>query len=103
MALPSPCRYQAPNGPFIDQATNTSALYAYDAQTIESEQGVNILYLALGFLKWFEPRDLERPRYAPLILVPATLARASATERFKLTYSGEVLPNVLPQARSVSS
>ena len=26
----------------------------YDARTLEEEQGVNILYLALGLLKWFE-------------------------------------------------
>jgi len=26
----------------------------YDARTLEEEQGVNILYLGLGLLKWFE-------------------------------------------------
>ena len=62
---------------------------AYDAQTIESEQGVNILYIALGFLKWYESHDREKPRYAPLVLVPATLTRASANERFTVAYSGE--------------
>lgn len=64
---------------------------AYDAQTFESEQGVNILYLAIGFLKWFEPRSKEKPRYAPLILIPVTLTRSSATERFRVAYSGEEL------------
>jgi very-short-patch-repair endonuclease len=64
---------------------------AYDAQTFESEQGVNILYLAMGFLKWFEQWDPEKPRYAPLILVPVTLERASAASRFKVAYSGEEL------------
>ena len=64
---------------------------AYDAQTIESEQGVNILYVALGFLKWYEPKEFKKPRYAPLILVPVRLNRAGATERFKITYSGEDL------------
>ena len=61
---------------------------AYDAQLIESEQGVNVLYLALGFLKWYEAKDAEKPRYAPLILVPVSLTRQSAEERFKLAYSG---------------
>jgi Protein of unknown function (DUF4011) len=64
---------------------------SYDAQTFENEQGVNILYVALGFLKWFERWDPERPRYAPLILVPVTLSRASASARFKVAYSGEEL------------
>ncbi len=34
---------------------------AYDAQTFESEQGVNILYVALGFLKWYEGAHGHQP------------------------------------------
>jgi very-short-patch-repair endonuclease len=64
---------------------------AYDAQLIQSEQGVNVLYLALGFLKWCETQDQETPRYAPLILIPVTLTRQSAGERFTLAYSGDEL------------
>ncbi|HEY4355853.1 MAG TPA: DUF3320 domain-containing protein [Acidobacteriaceae bacterium] len=55
-----------------------------DAITLEQEQGVNILYLALGMLKWIDPKDAELARYAPLILVPVTLERGTAAERFKL-------------------
>lgn len=55
-----------------------------DAQTMIEEQGVNILYLALGQLKWFEAEDADTPRYAPLILLPVELERAGASERFKL-------------------
>ena len=62
---------------------------AYDAQSFENEQGVNILYIALGFLKWYEAKDLTKPRYAPLVLIPVNLSRASVRERFKLAYSGE--------------
>jgi very-short-patch-repair endonuclease len=62
---------------------------AYDAQSFENEQGVNILYIALGFLKWYEAKDVTKPRYAPLVLIPVTLSRASVRERFKLAYSGE--------------
>jgi len=40
----------------------------YDARTYEEEQGVNILYLAMGFLKWYEDDKLERERFAPLLL-----------------------------------
>ena len=36
----------------------------------EEEQGVNSLYLALGFLKWFEDDRSEKERYAPLLLIP---------------------------------
>jgi very-short-patch-repair endonuclease len=53
-----------------------------DAQTMIEEQGVNILYLALGHLKWFEADHADTPRYAPLILVPVEIWRKSASERF---------------------
>jgi very-short-patch-repair endonuclease len=73
---------------------------AYDADTIEKEQGVNILFLALGFLKWFEPGNDAPVRHAPLILVPVTLSRVSAAERFRVRYVEEELgTNLNLQAR----
>jgi len=62
---------------------------SYDAQTFEREQGVNILYLGLGFLKWLESKEPEKPHHAPLILVPVNLTRRSANDRFRVSYSGE--------------
>lgn len=56
----------------------------FDARTLEEEQGVNILYLGLGTLKWVDPNNAENIRHAPLILVPVRLERGSAAERFKL-------------------
>ena len=56
----------------------------YDARTLEEEQGVNILYLALGALKWSDPQNVANVRYAPLVLVPVTLDRGNAGEKFKL-------------------
>ncbi|KQW47225.1 MULTISPECIES: DUF3320 domain-containing protein [unclassified Ensifer] len=56
----------------------------FDARTLEEEQGVNILFLGLGTLKWIDPNNAENIRYAPLILVPVALERGSAAERFKL-------------------
>ncbi|MBB4954563.1 very-short-patch-repair endonuclease [Agrobacterium vitis] len=61
----------------------------FDARTLEEEQGVNILYLGLGTLKWIDPNNTENIRYAPLILVPVTLERGSAAERFKLRARSE--------------
>jgi len=60
-----------------------------DAQLIMEEQGVNILYLALGRLKWFEAPQSEIARYAPLLLVPVQLVRKSARERFQLVWREE--------------
>lgn len=55
-----------------------------DARTLEEEQGINILFLALGTLKWVDPNNAKNIRYAPLILVPVVLERGSAKDRFKL-------------------
>ncbi len=60
----------------------------YDARTIEEEQGVNVLFLALGFLQW-QDTAAGRPRWAPLLLVPVTLDRTSARSKFRLSYNGE--------------
>jgi hypothetical protein len=55
-----------------------------DAKTLEEEQGVNVLFLSLGALKWVDPNNAGNIRYAPLLLVPVTLDRGNAGERFNL-------------------
>jgi len=72
----------------------------YDAQTYEEEQGVNILYLALGFLRWYEDQNSKVERFAPLLLVPVALERQSATSRFKIRYTDDdITTNLSLQAR----
>lgn len=66
----------------------------YDARTLEEEQGVNILYLTLGALKWVDPKA-EAPRFAPLLLVPVSLERGNAGEKFKLRARPEELASNL--------
>jgi hypothetical protein len=63
----------------------------YDARTFAEEQGVNILYLALGFLEWVDEADPRKPsRCAPLVLVPASIERQSAADKFRIRwYEGE--------------
>ncbi len=61
----------------------------HDAQLMIEEQGVNVLYLAIGRLKWFEAEKADTPRYAPLILVPVQLRRRSARERFTVSWREE--------------
>jgi very-short-patch-repair endonuclease len=60
-----------------------------DAKTLQEEQGVNILFLALGMLKWFEDKNSDKERFAPLILVPVALDRGNASEKFKLRWLAE--------------
>ena len=57
-----------------------------DAREIEEEQGVNVLFLALGFLRWFESESSETERYAPLVLLPVDLQRDSSRGQFKLVH-----------------
>ncbi len=72
----------------------------YDARTFEEEQGVNILYLALGFLRWYDPDRPDSPRHAPLLLVPVELERRSANAKFRLRYTDdEVTTNLSLQEK----
>ncbi len=72
----------------------------YDARTLEEEQGVNILYLALGLLRWFDNENSDVVRHAPLVLLPVMLERSSAADKFKLKARGEPpSPNLTLQAK----
>ena len=76
----------------------------YTARTSLEEQGVNILYLALGMLTWYEAESSEEARQAPLVLVPVLLERGTAAERFKLRHTGaEVEANLSLQAKLKAS
>lgn len=66
-----------------------------EANTYYQEQGVDILYLALGFLEWFEDKNSSVPRKAPLVLIPVSLQRSTARERFKVSYTqADLGPNL---------
>ncbi len=72
----------------------------YDAQTLEQEQGVNVLYLAIGLLRWFDTDTSEMPRHAPLVLLPVKLERSTAADKFKLKWREEPpSPNLTLQAK----
>jgi very-short-patch-repair endonuclease len=67
-----------------------------DAKTLEEEQGINILYLAIGFLRWYEDEKSEMIREAPLILVPVSLARDTRRSTFELKAREEDVSTNLP-------
>ena len=72
----------------------------YDARTAEEEQGVSILYLACGFLKWRESGSSAVDRYAPLFLIPVELSRNTARSKFRLRFrDDEIVTNLSIQAR----
>lgn len=60
---------------------NLTAIYRASRTALE-ENGASTLYIALGFLKWFETDASEAPRYAPILLLPVEIVRKSARVGF---------------------
>lgn len=70
------------------------------ARSVMEEQGYNILYLALGFLRWKDENGAPEYREAPLILIPVELERRKVKGSFKLRWTGEdIIPNISLQAK----
>ena len=55
-----------------------------DERTLQEEQGLSTLFLAIGFLKWFDSDQSEDPSFAPLILLPVTMARGQGRDGYIL-------------------
>src|SRR6056297_2407260 len=87
--------------PFAKEKLDDKLLrHFYDARTAEEEQGVGILYLACGFLKWRESPSSELNRFAPLLLIPVELSRNTARSKFRLRFrDDEIVTNLSIQAR----
>ena len=60
-----------------------------DAKTAEEEQGINILFIALGFLRWYEDEKSEVAKEAPLLLLPVSLVRDKVRSTFDLRVRDE--------------
>ena len=54
------------------------------AKTNLEENGANTLYLALGFLRWYESDSSDEVRYAPLVLIPLEITRTSVQNGFSI-------------------
>ncbi|WP_373512153.1 DUF4011 domain-containing protein, partial [Persicitalea sp.] len=72
-----------------------------EARTIIEEQGVNILYLAIGYLKWIDSSNANTERAAPLLLLPIDLVRSSASDRFAIRWREEDLQDNLSLAEKM--
>lgn len=88
----------------IEEKLQTRILNTYyAARTSIEEQGVNILYLSLGMLNWQEQGNTTELRQAPLVLIPVSLERSSASERFRLRYTtGEIGANLSLAAKMMA-
>ena len=67
-----------------------------DSKTTEEEQGANFLFLALGFLRWYEERKSDVLREAPLVLLPVQLTRLQEGFTFNLTARPDDVTTNLP-------
>ncbi len=66
------------------------ALYR-ESRALEEDLSINVLYLAIGFMTYFDADSSDVERNAPLILLPVTLARDSSKSLFNLTIRDEDL------------
>lgn len=70
------------------------------AESAIQEIGANILYLAFGFLEWYDSPSSNSAHIAPLLLVPVRLnkmqlSQKTRTYEYTLQYSGEdIIPNL---------
>lgn len=67
---------------------NTLELFRKAKVSLE-ENGANTLYLALGFLRWYEKPDGFPARYSPIILLPVELKRKSGSNSFSIQQRDE--------------
>jgi len=56
------------------------------ARLAEQEMGISTLFLAFGFLEWYESSDSSKRNFAPLLLLPVTIEKRKAA-RGKYVYS----------------
>jgi hypothetical protein len=60
---------------------NLTNLFRSSRLSLE-ENGANTLYVGIGVLKWYETTVSERPRFAPILLLPVEIIRKSAQKGY---------------------
>jgi hypothetical protein len=60
---------------FPDEMERTLSTITDQARSALQETGINTLYIALGFLEWYETTSSQTPLYAPLLLHPIDIMR----------------------------
>ncbi len=71
-----------------DLAASLKNLQRAAKQSLE-ENGANTLFLAAGFLRWYETELSEKPRYAPLVMIPVELVRNMRNSGYTLRSRNE--------------
>lgn len=63
---------------FPDELESVMDKIADTARLAEQEMGLSTLFLALGFLGWYDSPSSDRKAFAPLLLLPVRLERAKS-------------------------
>ncbi|MDP8263693.1 MAG: DUF4011 domain-containing protein [Candidatus Ancaeobacter aquaticus] len=61
------------------------------AASVMEEQGYNVLFLAVGFLEWYESASSDVKIKSPLVLIPVELTRQSVKGVYKVNYNDEAI------------
>ncbi len=70
---------------YHEEDLNSILIHLYrNAKLSEEENGKSTLYLGVGLLKWFEPKNKQQQRFAPILLIPVELSRRSVNSKFTL-------------------
>lgn len=69
---------------FADDLDARLARISADAKLSEQETGLSTLFLAFGFLRWFDSSASTVPNFAPLLLMPVEIAKS--VEKRKIHY-----------------
>ena len=78
----------------VPELQKTLKVLRYRANTSIEEQGINILFLAFGMLKWRETDESTETFSSPIILVPVKLVIESITSPYKLVpHEDEIVVN----------
>ena len=71
-----------------DEIERTLSAIRDQARTALQETGVNTLYLALGYLEWYEAPSAQTPMYAPLLLHPVEMERKIVSGKYRYSIGG---------------
>lgn len=66
-----------------EEELHKGLLHLYrNARHALEENGANTLYLAIGLLRWYETPSSQKPRFAPIMLMPVEIIRKSVKKGF---------------------
>jgi very-short-patch-repair endonuclease/flagellar biosynthesis GTPase FlhF len=61
------------------------------SNAVMGEQGYNVLFLAIGFLEWYESPKSDVKTKSPLVLVPVEISRPSVKGEYRIRYNEDAV------------